>query len=716
MELLNLEDGISMETNNRLCVRRINNEETKMNETNAERSFEEANDYSDEVDETISKNEIINLQAKAAEYVRLKKWDDAEEMYAKAIEICPDVYATKKQDLYDQHIECSMNLSLWEEAISDCVKLLQFNASNETVQKRCAMCYVNLMKSAIESFENCRLSALNNPIQFFTKEFHNIRDIPNESYQYEMKRFGLKDSVVSEELRKLGNEYYVSGNFTKALRVYFEAFDTAVQSDLTYFLAMKNIATVLMKIGYPKEALKHFDRLERSAEKNSSDKLNAVLFSKKMKECLRLPQTEFYKTPEQKLYKGANKTCEQISSAVRIQYDEVRGRHLVVFSIFLAVRIVRTVFLLIYSQAAENIPEGMVVIKEVPLVMAASNCVTRCENCNARFCDEKCLEEGASMHSLDHHYGGENGLKSIGMCELIAKAINEYSYDELKRFIEIHRTERFFGHIFNVCVCCNNESYIGEVPNRKDVRSLNGNSFEAIMLLKAYSFDDSSNNIVINQFVDDVCKLLKSKFSDLTSVECRRFIGDVTRELMKRIPLNANAIHQNPKLLSRCPNDLYETLLSVALLPIASTVNHSCAPNLYHSCSGTDECCFILRTVREIRAGEELLCSYGPLAGCHTYEQRRKLLLEQYDFVCECEVCRHEGDHQLDKVIIGRFCVRCKRMNSTKSLCGTKHLEEMKKCAFEARQLFRTLYGKGNLRDLEIDFMLSAARRAITEK
>lgn len=31
-----------------------------------------------------------------------------------------------------------------------------------------------------------------------------------------------------------------------------------------------------------------------------------------------------------------------------------------------------------------------------------------------------------------------------------------------------------------------------------------------------------------------------------------------------------------------------------------------------------------MRAIKDIRAGQELLWSYGPLAGCHTYEQRKE--------------------------------------------------------------------------------------------
>lgn len=53
-------------------------------------------------------------------------------------------------------------------------------------------------------------------------EFH-ISTLCNERWvllQIEMRN--LKDDVISEELRKAGNQYYFRGEFEMALRMYFE--------------------------------------------------------------------------------------------------------------------------------------------------------------------------------------------------------------------------------------------------------------------------------------------------------------------------------------------------------------------------------------------------------------------------------------------------------------------------------------------------------------
>lgn len=73
-------------------------------------------------------------------------------------------------------------------------------------------------------------------------------------------------------------------------------------------------------------------------------------------------------------------------------------------------------------------------------------------------------------------------------------------------------------------------------------------------------------------------------------------------------------------------------VLGTALDIVMSLMNHSCDPNVVTIFEGSR---LIVRSLRPIQAGEELL-------QCYTDETcdvllRRKKLLEQYHFVCQCE-------------------------------------------------------------------------------
>uniref|UniRef100_A0A915B1H4 SET domain-containing protein n=1 Tax=Parascaris univalens TaxID=6257 RepID=A0A915B1H4_PARUN len=559
---------------------------------------------------------------KGEQYFAQGRWEEAVREYTKALDCCLLINDDERSVLYDYRSVCYMNMLLWEKAIDDCTEFLQIGGPNRRIQKRRAECYVNLRRSYIEKFEDYKSKARNIPEEMYTKELHRIWNISKQEENYVVEMRNLKDDVISEELRKAGNQYYFRGELEMALRMYFEALDTAPQVDLTYFLSMKNISTVLMKLGFYKEALKHLRRLLKAAEEFPNDLLNKTLFRDRIRECEGASERKLYIPPKQELYKEPSSACTQLSSAVCFKYDENRERHLV---------------------AAENIPEGAVVIREVPVIMVALNSVTTCKycirllplsylpcrDCDARFCDEECREKGALIHALDHRYGYGSGLKKAGMCEMVAKALYEFTDEEMK-------------------------ACLTKMPDRKDVsHRIDANSFASVMLLKVYPFDD--DNDIVDQFIDNFCQVMDGKFTDMTMSKRREFVASVTKEVLKRIPLNANCVHRNPQeisldsqiasflvesstvpfaretfcsriiqLLARCPEDMRQTLVGMALLPVASTANHSCVPNICYSYSDTDGRCFVMRATKDIRAGQELLWSYGPLAGCHTYEQRKE--------------------------------------------------------------------------------------------
>nr|XP_033341400.1 SET and MYND domain-containing protein 4-like isoform X1 [Megalopta genalis] len=74
-----------------------------------------------------------------------------------------------------------------------------------------------------------------------------------------------------------------------------------------------------------------------------------------------------------------------------------------------------------------------------------------------------------------------------------------------------------------------------------------------------------------------------------------------------------------------------------AIYPSVSLVNHSCYPNVVrHSYpAGT----IVVRTLRFIGKGSEILDCYGPHFLSESRLQRREQLSKKYRFLCECEAC-----------------------------------------------------------------------------
>ena len=70
--------------------------------------------------------------------------------------------------------------------------------------------------------------------------------------------------------------------------------------------------------------------------------------------------------------------------------------------------------------------------------------------------------------------------------------------------------------------------------------------------------------------------------------------------------------------------------------PTVSLCNHSCNPNVARHSNGRT---CIVRAVRSIRKGDEILDNYGPHFLSNNLEERQKHLETQYFFKCTCEAC-----------------------------------------------------------------------------
>ncbi|KAI8617319.1 hypothetical protein BC830DRAFT_1114068 [Chytriomyces sp. MP71] len=93
--------------------------------------------------------------------------------------------------------------------------------------------------------------------------------------------------------------------------------------------------------------------------------------------------------------------------------------------------------------------------------------------------------------------------------------------------------------------------------------------------------------------------------------------------------------------------------VGVGMFPLVAMLNHSCAPNCSFV-SGTHGA-MIVRTLRDVEAGEELCVSYVDL--CTSRDERRGKLLETKHFWCLCSRCeptsvsRSRIDAQLDAIL-----------------------------------------------------------------
>ena len=194
---------------------------------------------------------------------------------------------------------------------------------------------------------------------------------------------------------------------------------------------------------------------------------------------------------------------------------------------------------------------------------------------------------------------------------------------------------------------------------------------EALQGLRdAFQSGWSTSQQVVMSTICVVVSMLISRYSSAVSewddVESagRAVDGWTMYEALIRIPHNSHAIHkmkQSQRLgTTGILSDVRQQRYAVALFPLASAVNHSCAPaatfRYTFNPSTTPPCgpgrtrsiyfseevyrCFHVELVatKSILPGAEVCVSYGPTS-VQPVQTRRRLLQESYCFDCTCDLC-----------------------------------------------------------------------------
>ena len=94
--------------------------------------------------------------------------------------------------------------------------------------------------------------------------------------------------------------------------------------------------------------------------------------------------------------------------------------------------------------------------------------------------------------------------------------------------------------------------------------------------------------------------------------------------------------------------------LGTGIYGAASLMNHSCNPNCIQTFVGNT---IVIKAAKDIKAGQELTISYGPLFSKVKWEERQFILKHQYFFTCHCEKCRDGPEDDSD--IYAFKCQHC---------------------------------------------------------
>ncbi|XP_046415906.1 SET and MYND domain-containing protein 4-like isoform X3 [Neodiprion fabricii] len=119
-----------------------------------------------------------------------------------------------------------------------------------------------------------------------------------------------------------------------------------------------------------------------------------------------------------------------------------------------------------------------------------------------------------------------------------------------------------------------------------------------------------------------------SELKDVSMYADIPFCGAIMLRACVIMSSNCFSIQQDPGIKS-----------GSGLYVLHSLQNHSCAPNTFRHFEGLT---MITRALEPIAVGEQIFTCYGTAHGCMSRNERKKKIMEEYFFECECPACYND--------------------------------------------------------------------------
>lgn len=242
------------------------------------------------------------------------------------------------------------------------------------------------------------------------------------------------------------------------------------------------------------------------------------------------------------------------------------------------------------------------------------------------FCDEKCRSEcWERFHSVD-----------CPLLPTISKSVGKMGLLALRVLLVASCKGTEVKRLFNE---------VEEVQASEDARMTGFNKdgryistdYLPIHFLIGHS-DRRANADLFRRSVTAACLLhclenLTCFFGTDVDDELYYFCGGLLLHHLQSLPCNAHEVSE--MIVNRGTFESQE--IGAAGYATLSLLNHSCDPNVVrHSYQDWA----VLRAIRPIREGAEIVDNYGYHHALHSVDQRRSQLSKQYFFYCLCEACQ----------------------------------------------------------------------------
>lgn len=500
-------------------------------------------------------------------------------------------------------------------------------------------------------------------------EIHNILKV-------EVVKNG-KNAELSVKMREEGNTLFKNRQYQKALELYNASVSLAPTSGdtTTLALAQANRSAVLCHIklyqpclvdieaaiqyGYPEnlrhklyerrgkchyqmgqedEAKEAFNIAKTMAHKANLDqtKVNNLIndYDKQIWQCEKMVEnlgekavgTFLLNSPIPSLEGKVNKKIPVASSAADIGFTEMSGRGL-------------------FAQRDIEVGEVLVVEKPFASTVLANFRTRYCHHCCTRviapvpcvscsyvvFCNDRCQREAwESYHQYECSILPNVHNTEINLGHLALKTVIKAGYQNLLDFKEKSDQDKTEIQL-NLDGEYNSQDYktLFDLVNHSEDRQIEDllkYSLEALYLQKCL---ETTTFFSLSEKEDSSHKCLVG--------------GHILRNLMM-LPCNA---HECSELIY-FPNNLPGSVtaeIGSAIYPVLSLINHSCDPNVVRHSYG-NVC--VVRAIRNIPKGSEVLDNYGALCALTPTQERRQKLALQYFFTCNCQACTDDYPQYMD--------------------------------------------------------------------
>ncbi|XP_054610317.1 SET and MYND domain-containing protein 4 [Dunckerocampus dactyliophorus] len=482
---------------------------------------------------------------------------------------------------------------------------------------------------------------------------------------------GHKDSEAAARCRERGNTSFKSRKYTDATLHYSQGVCFAPRSSEQLSLCYANRSAALYHLHHYQEAL---DDIEE-AKRNSYPSHLLEKLEKRRAQCLtHLSSSDTHRGPQIAERPPSGPLTLGLCPQAAVHFSSKKGRHLV---------------------AAKRISAGEVILSERPyscvLIPSMKGVMgdmlgTECRCCHrclvqtlspvpcggcaySRYCSDGCRKLAWEEHHRWECPLGEY-LMAVGvMSQLALRVVLKAGVKNIRVAMESSRENarpsEYSGHsymsVFHLLHHLNHQSPSMHFLCAVTIATL-------CMKLNRTGPPPSSKDLsgpLTGQSDQD---------ADLDVSPEWQLLGSVALRHLLQLRCNGQAVIT---LQEQGPSDALvqssqEARIATAIFPTLSLLNHSCRPNtsLVFSTGDTPTdgsgVAVTIRASQSVSPGQEITHCYGPHNSRMATRERRRLLQEQYFFLCECEACMQTEDQiedtkgQCGGGTSGLLCAECK--------------------------------------------------------